>query len=53
MTEKKFGEDVAKKLDIDKVYTELLPDGKVQKIEELKKEKSENGKLAFVRRWNK
>jgi len=44
---------VAKKLNIDKVYAELLPDGKVQKIEELKNEKSEKGKLAFVRRWNK
>ncbi len=32
-----------------KVYTELLPDGKVEKVENLLKEKkSEKGKLAFV-----
>ena len=30
------------------MYTELLPDGKVKKVEELLKEKSEKGKLAFV-----
>lgn len=45
---KNVGESVAKKLGIDKVYTELLPDGKVKKVEELLKEKSEKGKLAFV-----
>ena len=27
------GEKVAKELEIDKVYTELLPDGKVEKVE--------------------
>ena len=43
---KEAGEDVAKKLGIDKVYTELLPDGKVKKVEELIKQK--NGTLAFV-----
>lgn len=42
------GEDVAKKLDIDNVYTELLPDGKVKKVEELLKNKSSKTKLAFV-----
>ena len=42
------GEYVAKKLNMDKVYTELLPDGKVEKVEELLKQKSENGKLVFV-----
>ena len=42
------GENVAKELGIDKVYTELLPDGKVEKVENLLKEKSEKGKLAFV-----
>ena len=45
---KSVGEDVAQKLGIDKVYTELLPDGKVKKVEKLLKEKSENGKLVFV-----
>ncbi len=45
---RKVGEDVAAKLKIDKVYTELLPDGKVEKVEELLKSKSENRKLAFV-----
>ena len=45
---KDVGESVAKELCIDKVYTELLPDGKVEKVEKLLKEKSEKGKLAFV-----
>ena len=45
---KAVGENVAKQLGIDKVYTELLPDGKVEKVEELLKAKSEKGKIAFV-----
>ena len=45
---KAVAEDVANKLGIDKVYSELLPDGKVEKVEELLKEKTERGKLAFV-----
>ncbi len=45
---KEVGESVSKELGIDEVYTELLPDGKVEKVEELLKKKSEKGKLAFV-----
>ena len=45
---KEVGEKVASELKLDKTYTELLPDGKVQKVEELMKEKSEKGKLVFV-----
>ena len=30
------------------LYTELLPDGKVKKVEELMKTKTEKGKLVFV-----
>ena len=45
---KNIGEYVAKELDIDKVYTELLPDGKVEEVEKLLKEKSSKGKLVFV-----
>ena len=45
---KEVGEYVAKMLGIEKVYTELLPDGKVEKVEELMQEKSEKGKLVFV-----
>lgn len=45
---KEVGEKVAKELDIDRVYSELLPDEKVKKVEELMKEKSEKGKLVFV-----
>ena len=45
---KDVGESVAQKLNLDKVYTELLPDGKVKKVEKLLKEKTENGKLIFV-----
>ena len=45
---KEVGESVAKEIGIDMVYTELLPDGKVKKVEDLLKTKSEKGKLAFV-----
>lgn len=45
---KNIGEAVAKELGIDKVYAELLPDGKVEKVEELLKTKSPKGKLAFA-----
>lgn len=45
---KEVGESVASNLKIDKVYTELLPDGKVEKLESLMKEKSEKRKLIFV-----
>lgn len=42
------GESVAHQLGIDKVYAELLPSGKAEKLEEIMKEKSKNGKVAFV-----
>lgn len=45
---KEVGENVASILKIDKAYTELLPDGKVEQLEELMKEKSREGKLIFV-----
>lgn len=45
---KAVGESVAKELGLDEVYTELLPNDKVEKVEELMKSKSEKGKLAFV-----
>ena len=45
---KTVGEDVGEKLGLDEVYTELLPDGKVEKVESLMQEKSEKGKLIFV-----
>ena len=45
---KDVGEYVAKELGLDNVYTELLPDGKVRKVENLLKEKHAKGKLAFV-----
>lgn len=45
---KSAGEYIAKKIGLDKVYTELLPDGKVEKVESLLKQKSEKGKLVFV-----
>ena len=45
---KQVGENVADILGVDEVYTELLPDGKVKKVEELLKQKSEKGKLVFV-----
>jgi Cd2+/Zn2+-exporting ATPase len=42
------GEAVAKELGIQTVYTELLPGDKVDKVEELFKQKSQAGKLVFV-----
>lgn len=45
---KKVGESVAKEIGIDRVYTELLPTDKVNKVEDLLKTKSSKGKLAFV-----
>ena len=45
---KEVGENIAEKLRIDEVYTELLPDEKVKKVEELLKEKDAKAKLAFV-----
>ena len=43
-----IGKNIAKKLGIDKVFTELLPNEKVEKLEEIYKTKSEKGKIAFV-----
>jgi Cd2+/Zn2+-exporting ATPase len=45
---KSVGEKVARELALDKVYTELLPADKVDKLEELFLLKSKKGKLAFV-----
>lgn len=45
---KSVGEKVAKELQMDQVYTELLPGDKVDKLEELFTHKSAKGKLAFV-----
>lgn len=45
---KDVGEYVANEIGIKEVYTELLPDGKVKKVEELIKNKLPNKKLAFV-----
>ena len=45
---KNVAEDICQKLEMNKVYSELLPDGKVEKVEELLKQKSEKGKLCFT-----
>ena len=45
---KSIGSKVAKELGLDKVYVELLPADKVEKLEELFSQKSKKGKLAFV-----
>ncbi len=45
---KNVGLKVAKELGLDKVYAELLPADKVEKLEELFSQKSKKGKLAFV-----
>ena len=43
-----ISKNIAEKLGIDKVFTELLPNEKVEKLEEIYKTKSEKGKIAFV-----
>ena len=45
---KKVADSVGANVGVDKVYSELLPAGKVEKLEELLKEKSPKGKLVFV-----
>lgn len=45
---KAVGESVARDLGLDQVYTQLLPGDKVEKVEELLREKSPKGKLVFV-----
>lgn len=45
---KAVGESTAKQLGLDEVYTELLPDGKVEMVEKLLEEKSNKGRLVFV-----
>lgn len=45
---KTVADSVAKELDIDEVYSELLPSDKVAKVEELLAKKSRKSKLAFV-----
>lgn len=43
-----IGKNIAKKLGIDKVFAELLPNEKVEKLEEIYKAKSQKSKIAFV-----
>lgn len=45
---KQVGEAVAKKLQMDQVYSELLPDQKVAKVETLLQEKKDHKTLAFI-----
>ena len=45
---KKVADSVASSLGIDRVYSELLPGDKVEKVEELLRNKPERDKLAFV-----
>lgn len=45
---RKVGEQVAKELQLDEVYAELLPADKVEKVEELLRSKTGKEKLAFV-----
>jgi len=44
----KIGKSISEKLHIDKVFTELLPDQKVERLEELFMQKSDNEKIVFV-----
>lgn len=45
---KAVAEKVSKELKLDEVYSELLPDGKVEIVEKLEAQKSSKGKLIFV-----
>lgn len=45
---KTAGESVGKKLGIDRIYSELLPEDKVNRVCDLLAEKSEKGRLIFV-----
>lgn len=45
---KEIAENISKELKIDTVHSELLPDEKVHKMEELLKNKKQNKKIAFV-----
>lgn len=45
---KEVAEHISKQLGIDLCYSELLPDGKVEKMEQLLKKKGSNKKIAFV-----
>jgi len=45
---KAVGEQIAREIGIDKVYSELLPHQKVEQMERLEQKKSEKGKLIFV-----
>ncbi|MBU5307798.1 cadmium-translocating P-type ATPase [Clostridioides mangenotii] len=45
---KKVADSIAKKLGLDKVYSNLLPDEKVEKLEEIYKGRAEKERVAFV-----
>lgn len=45
---KDVAEEIGKQLNLDEVYSELLPQDKVSKIEELNSRKSSKSKLAFI-----
>ena len=48
---KEVGEQVGQELGLDKVYTHLLPQHKVEKLEMLEKDKKSKGKL-ICKGWN-
>lgn len=45
---KSISEDIGSRLELDEVYSELLPDQKVEKLEMLYNQKPSKGKLVFV-----
>ena len=45
---KNVAENISKEIGIDNVYSELLPNDKVEKLEEILKSKSPKGKVAFA-----
>lgn len=45
---KQAAQNIASQLDVDEVYSELLPENKVEQVEELLSQKNSKDKLAFV-----
>lgn len=45
---KAVGDKIGRQLGVDEVYSELLPEDKVEKIESLESQKSRRGKIVFV-----
>ena len=51
---KTIADEVGKKIGIEEIKAEMLPQDKYSEVEKMKEANGENGKtVAFVRRWDK